>query len=68
MFERVAGVLAAAMGAAVECLLELLKADSETVRLGASRSIIDLGFRAREAMDVEERLQCVEQILCSKPD
>ena len=41
---------------AVDTLVELLSAESETVRLGAARAILEVGTRLRESAELEERL------------
>ncbi len=68
MFDQAAGRLAEALTNAVECLSGLLEAESESVRLGAARSIIDLAFRSRDLLDHEDRLQQLEDMLCAKAD
>lgn len=57
----VAGVLAAST------LLRLLKADSESVQLGAAKSLIELGAKLREHQDLETRLTALEERL-SQPE
>ena len=68
MIDRAAGVLADASSEAAQCLRQLLKAKSETVRLGAARALLELAFKSRELLDYEERLQQLEDMLCSKAD
>ena len=52
--------LSAATTGAVETLTSLLVAESESVRLGAARSILDTALRWREQADLAERLDAVE--------
>ena len=52
--------LSAATTGAVETLTSLLAAESESVRLGAARSILDTALRWREQADLVERLDTVE--------
>ena len=59
--ELAVSVLGQASGEASEHLLKLLNARSETVQLGAARSIIELGLRMREAVEIEKRLQALEE-------
>jgi len=61
MIGRAVGRLADASTKAVETLTALLTTDSATVRLGAARSILELGTRLREAVEIEERLSSLEQ-------
>lgn len=59
--ELAVSVLGQASGEASEHLQKLLNARSETVQLGAARSIIELGLRMREAVEIEKRLQALEE-------
>ena len=58
--QTAARLTAAGLGA-VTTLLKLLNAEAESVRLGAARSILDLGFKAREIGELEERLARLEE-------
>ena len=60
MMKDLSGRLSQVSGKAMERLQSLLEADSENVRLGAARSILDQTLRVREAVDFELRLQDVE--------
>ena len=55
--------LGAASTRAVMTLEGLLAADSEAVRLGAARSILDLGLKLREHEDLAERVRILEDQL-----
>jgi hypothetical protein len=62
MFQRTSGALTAAGSEAVRALLELLRgASAEAVRLGAARSVLEIGMKAREFAELEERLATLEQ-------
>jgi hypothetical protein len=62
MAQRTSGALTAAGSEAVRTLLELLKgAKAEAVRLGAARSVLEIGMKAREFAELEERLAALEQ-------
>ena len=64
MIQRTAGALTAAATEAVRTLLELQKvAAPPAVRLGAARSVLEIGIKMREAADLEERLSALEQQL-----
>jgi hypothetical protein len=62
MVQRTAGALTAAGSEAVRTLLELLKATNPgATRLGAARSVLEIGMKAREFAELEERLAALEQ-------
>src|SRR5262249_53999008 len=64
MIQRTAGALTAASTESVRTLLELQKPSAPpAVRLGAARSILEIGIKLREAADLEERLSALEQQL-----
>jgi hypothetical protein len=42
------------------------KAESETVRLGAARAVLELANKTRETVELEERLQALEKQVASK--
>ncbi len=65
MMKDLSGRLSQVSGKAMERLQSLLEADSENVRLGAARSILDQTLRVREAVDFEGRLQQIEA-LCDR--
>jgi hypothetical protein len=48
---------------AVDTLEELLQANSESVRLQAARTILELGARLREGIDLELRIKALEESL-----
>jgi hypothetical protein len=62
MVKRTAGMLTAASMEAVKTLLELQKTlVPPAVRLGAARSVIELGTKLRETAEFEARLAALEQ-------
>ena len=63
MLFQAMGRLANASGRAVETLESLLDADADTVRLGAARSILEIGNRFRESIELEARLQAIESTI-----
>ena len=65
---RTAARLTAGGLAATTALLRLLSAESESVRLGAARAILDLGTKMREAGELEERLARLEERLNGATD
>jgi hypothetical protein len=66
MVQRALGKLADGAAAAVDTLRNLLKAKSENVRLGAARTILELSSRLRETVELEQRLQDLENRLPEK--
>jgi hypothetical protein len=63
MVQRALGQLAKGSTEAAFTLRKLLRTAPPTVRLGAARSILELGSKLRDAEDVERRLQALEQRL-----
>ena len=63
MFGRASGMLAGAAQKAVETLEILMDAESESVRLGAARCVLELGSKFREVLEFEERIQQLEGIV-----
>jgi hypothetical protein len=61
--ERASSKLADTMTQAAETLRALLRADSEAVRLGACRSILELAGKLRENIELEERVTMLEKQL-----
>lgn len=53
MVNRAVGRLAGSMAAASSMLRRLLRANSETVRLGAARAILELHVRLKEGAEIE---------------
>jgi hypothetical protein len=55
--------LTAMGGEASRCLLELIKpGTAPAVRLSAIRTVLELGMRLREVVDLEERLAALERL------
>ncbi len=69
MLQRAAGMLTAASLEAVKTLLVLQQASvPAAVRLGAARTILEIGIKLRQMTDLDERLTALEQHLAaSKP-
>src|SRR5262249_23506660 len=62
MVARAAGTLTAASTEAIKTLLALQQSTiPHAVRLGAARSILEIGIKMREVADLEERLPALEQ-------
>lgn len=57
------GLLADAMTEAARTLRELLMAESDAVRLGAARAILDAGVKLRESEELAERIALLESHL-----
>jgi hypothetical protein len=60
MVERALGRTADGMAAAALTLRRLLDSDSDSVRLGAARALLELGVKLRENCDQEGRLAALE--------
>jgi len=60
MLQQSLGRMADGMTEAAEVLRDLLNANSESVRLGACRAMLELGVKLRETIDHEERLRVLE--------
>ena len=60
MLARAVGTLADASTAAASKLKDLLDAESETVRLGACRAILELGSKLRESEELAGRIAALE--------
>jgi HEAT repeat protein len=61
MLGRALGRMANGMSEAADVLRSLLAAKSETVRLGAARSLMEIGAKLRESVELEARLQALEE-------
>jgi hypothetical protein len=64
MVQRSTGMLTAAGLEAVKTLVDLLNGSQPAaVRLGAARTIVELGLKLRDATDLAERVTALEQQL-----
>ena len=62
MVQRAANTLTAAMMEAIKTLLSLQQpSTAAATRLGAARTILEMGIKIREVADLEERLTALEQ-------
>jgi hypothetical protein len=66
MVQRALGKLADGMAEAADRLRELLRADSESVCLGAARALLELGVKLRESVELEQRLAALEERLTGR--
>lgn len=66
MVARALGRMAEGMADAADTLRRLLTADADTIKLGAARSLLELGSKLRESVELEERLQTLEKRLIPK--
>ncbi len=62
MVGQAVGMLVEAGSAAVQTLKELLSSQSDSVRLGAARSILELGVKLRESTELAARVAELEAI------
>ncbi len=63
MIATATGRLASAAEGAVETLTLLLESESDSVRLGASRAILDNLLRFRESEELSDRVRQLEQAI-----
>jgi hypothetical protein len=61
MVERALGRAARGMSAAAVTLRQLLRAEKESVRLGAARALLALTVKLRESVEQEQRLRALEE-------
>ena len=68
MVQRAAAMLTAAAMESVKTLLELQKStNTGAVRLGAARSVLEMGVKLREVADLERRIVALEEQLAGAP-
>ena len=67
LMARAAGALARVSTAAAATLAGLLTAASESVRLGAARSILELAVKLRESEELERRIAALEEQTAATP-
>lgn len=61
MVAQVSGQLVDAGTEAVRTLRSLLTAESESVRLAASKAVLELGAKFRESTELEDRISALEE-------
>jgi phage terminase small subunit len=66
MFDEGLGLLKASMGRAARCLAALLDSRNENTRRLAAVSILGLGIKANETMEIEARIRKLETIVEDK--
>ncbi len=66
LFERTVGLLAAEAGATIRTLVELRDGGGEAARLGACRTLLDKLASTREQLDLEARLNALEEGLARR--
>jgi HEAT repeat protein len=62
MVARCLGRMADGMTDAADTLRKLLTAESESVRLGAARALLELGVKVRDSAEVGERIAELERL------
>jgi hypothetical protein len=67
MIGQALGRMADSMTEAADVLRGLLRADAETIRLGAARSLLDLGVKLRDSIELGARIAELES-QCAKKD
>ena len=68
MVSRALGRMADGMADAADKLRELLAAESESVRLGAARALLELGTKLRESVELADRVDELERLLTGDDD
>jgi hypothetical protein len=68
MIDRALGLLSHAAAQASGTLWTLLSSSDERVRLAAARSILEIGPRLREQVDLEERLARLEGLSAAEQE
>jgi hypothetical protein len=68
MVPRALGRMADGMSDAAGALCRLLDAESESVRLGAARSLLELGVKLREPVELAGKVDELEQLLKGADD
>ena len=66
MVGRTSGMLTAAGCEAIRTLLTLQKDSTPTVRLGAARTILEIGLKMRQMVDLEQRMAELEAMVASQ--
>jgi hypothetical protein len=61
MVSRATAKIGEGMTEAADVLRKLLAAESESVRLGACRTMLELGMKLREFVDLESRVVALEE-------
>ena len=68
MVQRTSGALTAAGTEAVRTLMELMKQTvAPATRLGAARSVLEIGIKVREVQDLQARIVAIEEQLHPGP-
>jgi hypothetical protein len=62
MVSRATGRMGDGMAEAADVLRALLKADSQSVRLGACRAMLELGVKLRDSVELEQRIAALEAL------
>jgi hypothetical protein len=66
MVDRSAGMLTAAGGESVRTLMALQKDSTPAVRLGAARTILEMGLKIRQLVDLEQRMAELEELVAAQ--
>ena len=66
MLSRAVGTLADASTEAATTLRRLLDAQSESVQLGAARSLLEVAVKLRESEELEQRIAALEEAMADE--
>jgi hypothetical protein len=67
MTRAACGRLAEAMTEASEVLSSLMRGDDERVKISAARDVLRIGTKLRETVEIEERIQVLEEKTANDP-
>ncbi len=67
LVDAAAGKISNTLDAAADCLKSLLGSESDAIRLSAARAMFEIAVRLKEVVELEGRLQAVEDRLNAEP-
>lgn len=63
LVDSAAGKISGSLDAAADCLRNLLTSESDAIKLSAARALFEIGIRLKEVVELESRLQLLEENL-----
>ncbi len=67
LVDAAAGKISNTLDAAADCLKSLLSSESDAIKLSAARAVFEIGIRLKEVVELEGRMQSVEEKLNAEP-